>query len=184
MDILTLLRLLKPRDQAETDLLFALFSRELVAPRWPFWRRHPRVRFRKVKHKPVHAWNVGDDGNKPKAKTYFWALAWIIFKVGCCVEYVIRLCLKQWRRLLQLTKHQRIRLALQADKGRGDSHVCFDSDSIPVRVDNHASRCLAQDKRLFENLTPFCSGCVGGIEGGLQIKGQGTLVPDINDNNG
>jgi hypothetical protein len=82
-----LLRLFKPCDQAKTGLLFALFSRELVAPRWPFRRRHPRVRFRKVKLKPVHAWNAGDDGNKPKAKTYLWALAWIIFKVGCCVEY-------------------------------------------------------------------------------------------------
>jgi hypothetical protein len=44
--------------------------------------------------------------------------------------------------------------------------------------------CLAQDKRLFENLNPFCSGRVGGIEGGLQIKGQGTLVLDINNDNG
>ena len=182
--IVQLLRLFKPRDQAETDLLFALFSRELAAPRWPFRGRHPRVKFRKVKHKPVHAWNAGDDGNKPKAKTYLWALAWIIFKVGCCVEYVIRLCLKRWCRLLHLTKHQSIRLAFLADKGRGDPHVRFDSDSIPVGVDNHASRCLAQDKRLFENLTPFCSGRVGGIDGGLQIKGQGTLVLNINDDNG
>jgi hypothetical protein len=182
--IVRLLRLFKPRDQAESNLLFTLFSRELVALRWPFRGRHPRVRFKKVKHKPVRAWNAGDDGNKPKAKTYLWALAWIIFKDGCCIEYAIRLCLKQWRRLLHLTKHQSIRLAFQADKRRSDPYVCFDSDSIPVGVDNHASGCLAQDKHLFKNLTHFCSGCVGGIEGGLQIKGQGMLVLDINDDNG
>jgi hypothetical protein len=182
--IVRLLRLFKPCDQAESNLLFAMFSRELVAPRWPFRGRHPCVRFKKVKHKPVRAWNAGDDGNKPKAKTYLWALAWIIFKVGCCIEYAICLCLKQWRHLPRLTKHQSIRLAFQADKGRSDPHVCFDSNSIPVGVDNHALRCLAQDKRLFKILTPFCSGRVGGIEGGLQIKGQGTLVLDINDDNG
>jgi hypothetical protein len=182
--IVRLLRLFKPRDQAESNLLFVLFSRELVALRWPFWGRRPRVRFKKVKHKPVRAWNAGDDGNKPKAKTYLWALAWIVFKVGCCIEYSIRLCLKRWHRLPRLTKHQSIRLVFQADKGRSDPHVRFDSNSIPVGVDNHPSRCLAQDKRLFENLTPFCSGRIGGIEGGFQIKGQGTLVLDINDDNG
>ncbi len=62
-------------DQAEYNLLFALFSRELVAPCWPFRGRNPRVRFKKVKHKPVCTWNAGDNGNNPKAKTYLWALA-------------------------------------------------------------------------------------------------------------
>ncbi len=121
--IVQLLRLFKPGDQAESNLLFALFSRELVAPSWPFQGRRPRVRFKKVKHKPVHAWNAGDDGNKPKAKTYLWALACIVFKVGCCIEYAICLCLKQWRRLPRLAKHQSICLAFQADKGRSDPHV-------------------------------------------------------------
>jgi hypothetical protein len=51
-------------------------------------------------------------------------------------------------------------------------------------VDNHASRCLANERRLFENLRPFRSGRIGGIEGGLEIKGQGTLVLDVNDDNG
>jgi hypothetical protein len=136
---------------------------ELVALRWPFRGRRPRARFRKVKHKPVCAWNVGDDGNKLKAKTYLWALAWIVFKVGCCVEYAICLCLKRWRHLTCLTKHQSICLAFQAYKGRSDPHGQFDSNSIPVGVDNHALRCLAQDKHLFENLTPLHSGCVGSV---------------------
>jgi hypothetical protein len=35
-----------------------------------------------------------------------------------------------------------------------------------------------------KKLRPFCSGQVGGIEGGLEIKGQGTLVLDMNDDNG
>jgi hypothetical protein len=33
-------------------------------------------------------------------------------------------------------------------------------------------------------LCPFHSGRVGGIEEGLEIKGQGTLVLDVNDDNG
>ncbi len=50
-------------------------------------------------------------------------------------------------------------------------------------MDNHTSCCLAKKRRLFENLRPFRSGPIGGIEGGLEIKGQGTLVLDIKDDN-
>jgi hypothetical protein len=138
----------------------------------------------KRKLKPVSAWKTRDDANKPKAKTYLWALALTTFRVGCCVEYAFRLLLKQWRGLMHLTKHQAIRLAFQADGGGRSPHVCFDSDSIPVGVDNHPSRCLANKRHLFKNLRPFHSGRVGGIEGGLEIKGQGTLVLDVNDNDG
>ncbi len=138
----------------------------------------------KRKLKPVSVWKTGDDANKPKAKTYLWALALTTFRVGCCIEYAFCLLLKQWRGLTGLTKHQAIPLAFQADGGGQSPHVCFDSDSIPVGVDNHASRCLANERRLFKNLRPFCSGCVGGIEGGLEIKGQGTLVLDVKDDDG
>jgi hypothetical protein len=127
---------------------------------------------------------MGDDANKPKGKAYLWALALTAFRVGCCVEYGLRLLLKQWGGLLRLTKHQAICLAFQAEGGGCSPHVCFDSDSIPVGVDNHTSCCLANQRRLFKNLRPFCSGCVGGVEGGLEIKGQGILVLDVNNDNG
>jgi hypothetical protein len=113
-----------------------------------------------------------------------WALARAAFRVGCYVEFVVPILFKQWHGLPHFPKHQAICLAFKANGGGCSPFVCFDSNSIPVGVDNHASCCLANDARLFKNLCPFCSGCVGGIEGGLEIQGQGTLVLDVNDDSG
>jgi hypothetical protein len=178
-----LLCLFKPRNYHESALLFRIFSRDLAVPCFPFNGRYCPCKRVKRKLKPVSAWKTEDDANKPKAKTYLWALALTTFRVGCCVKYAFRLLLKRWRGLTRLTTHQAIHLAFQADGGSQSPHVCFDSNSIPIGVDNHASCCLANERHLFKNLRPFRSRCVGGIEGGLEIKGQGTLVLDINDNN-
>ena len=59
--IVQILRLFKLRNQTESNLLFPLYLRELVAPRLPFWGRCPRARFRKVKYKPVSTLKMGDD---------------------------------------------------------------------------------------------------------------------------
>jgi hypothetical protein len=61
----------------------------------------------------------------------------------------------------------------------------FDSDLFAIGVDNHASRCMGNDKRIFKNLVLDCTAQrVGGISKGLAIEGKGTLVVTINDNNG
>ncbi len=112
-----LLCLFKPRDYHESALLFRIFSRDLAVPRFPFCGRSRPCKWVKRKLKPVSAWKMGDDANKPKAKTYLWALALTTFRVGCCVEYAFHLLLKQWRGLTRLTKHQTIHLAFQADGG-------------------------------------------------------------------
>ena len=181
-----LLHFFAPRDPAESALLLKILTRDLAIPRFPFQGRSRPRNWKKRKIRPVSAWKTGDDANNPKAKTYLWALALTAFKVGCCVEYAVHLLLKQRRGLPRVTKHQAIRLAFQADGGsqQRSTFVRFDSNSFPVGVDNHTSRCLANNARLFKNLRPFCSGRVGGIEGGLEIKGQGTLVLDMNDDNG
>jgi hypothetical protein len=63
--------------------------------------------------------------------------------------------------------------------------VLFNTNSYSVGVDNHASQCMGNYERLFENLTPFTSAsCVGKIEGGLQIKGQGMFISSLNENKG
>ena len=112
-----LLRLFKPCDYHESALLFRIFSRDLVVPLFPFHRRYHPCKWVKCKLKPVSAWKTEDDANKPKAKTYLWALALTTFRVGCCVEYAFRLLLKQWRGPTRLTKHQAICLTFQADGG-------------------------------------------------------------------
>jgi hypothetical protein len=65
------------------------------------------------------------------------------------------------------------------------SDVRFDSDSFAVGVDNHASRCMGNNKRLFDNLVLARSAQrIGGISKGLSIQGKGTLVLNINDDTG
>ncbi len=89
-----LLRLFKPRNYHESALLFRIFSRDLAVSRFPFHGRSRPCKWVKHKLKPVSAWKMGDDANKPKAKTYLWALALTTFRVGCCVKYAFRLLLK------------------------------------------------------------------------------------------
>ena len=62
----------------------------------------------------------------------------------------------------------------------------FDTDSFKIGVDNHASRCMANSPSFFENLRIITKSRnrVGGIQGGLAIRGEGTFVFDIEDDNG
>jgi hypothetical protein len=63
--------------------------------------------------------------------------------------------------------------------------VRFDSDSYPIGVDNHASKCMANVPHLFENLhLSNNKRGVDGINSGLDIKGEGTLKFNITNNDG
>ena len=56
-----------------------------------------------------------------------------------------------------------------------ESNLHFDSDSYPIGVDNHASRCMANAPHLFRDLKLIPEGeQVSGIGEGLAIKGVGT----------
>ena len=127
---------------------------------------------------------VQHENHKFKWKTYLFVILWTSFRVGCCVEAAFRTVLKKlhafrWPR-------SKLRVALQASSHPAlANNVRFDSDSFAVGVDNHASRCMGNDKRLFENLVlARAAQRVGGISKGLAIEGKGTLVININDDNG
>ena len=92
----------------------------------------------------------------------------------------------KWFHALRWPAPGRIRLALQANCHPAlASDVRFDSDSFAVGVDNHASRCMGNNKRLFDNLVLARSAQrIGGISKGLSIQGKGTLVLNINDDTG
>jgi hypothetical protein len=117
--------------------------------------------------------------------TYLFAALWLTFQVGCCVEAMLRTAIK-WVHALRWPEPLKIRLALQANRHPALANgVRFDSDSFAVGVDNHASRCMGNDKRLFDNLIlARTSQRVGGISKGLAIQGKGMLVININDDNG
>jgi hypothetical protein len=58
-------------------------------------------------------------------------------------------------------------------------------DSIIIGVNNHASQCMANNKHLFEELClDQAEQQVRGINDGLVIVGQGTMVITINDDSG
>jgi hypothetical protein len=63
--------------------------------------------------------------------------------------------------------------------------VRFNSDSYPVGVDNHASKCMANTPHLFENLRLNNNkGQVDRINSRLDIKGEGTFKFNITNNDG
>ena len=117
--------------------------------------------------------------------TYLFAALWLTFQVGCCVEAMLRTAIK-WVHALRWPAPHKIRLALQANRHPAlANNVRFDSDSFAVGINNHASRCMGNDKRLFDNLILTRTlQRVGGISKGLAIQGKGTLVININDDNG
>jgi len=84
--------------------------------------------------------------------TYLFAALWLTFQVGCCVEAMLRTAIK-WVHALRWPDPLKIRLALQANCHLALANdLRFDSNSFAIGVDNHASRCMGNNKRLFDNL--------------------------------
>jgi hypothetical protein len=115
--------------------------------------------------------------------TYLFTALWFSFRVGCCVEAVLGTAIK-WVHAVRWPSTL-VRLAFQAQRSSPRNDVWFNSNLFAIGVDNHASRCMGNDKRIFKNLVLACTAQqVGGISKGLVIKGKGTLVVTINDDNG
>ena len=145
-------------------------------------RGHPRGAcpkrlrcFKKPKKKLIS--NMQDKTIKQKLPTYLVPALFAALKVGCCVKYKLR-------RFLRLSQQAPRFLALQGAFVDNPA-VRFDSDSFSIGIDNHASRCMANDTHLFENLhLTDNAGEVNGIGGGLAIKGKGTFKFSLEDDNG
>jgi hypothetical protein len=104
----------------------------------------PRKRVKRYK-KPVSIVPEGDR-KANKLQPYLFLLAMASFWVGCCVESLAR----------QLCSRTQVSLHLRALQGLKDapqqSPLLFNSDSFPIGVDNHASRCMANAPHLFKDL--------------------------------
>ncbi len=59
----------------------------------------------------------------------------------------------------------------------------LNSDSFPIRVDNHASYCYVNSTHLLDNHILSDKGSVDEITDGLPIKGKGTFKFTIRDDN-
>ncbi len=101
------------------------------------------------------------------------------FRVGCCIETRLR-CLGCLSRAPPC-----FTALLSKTEPPDNSYLCFDSDSYPIGINNHASRCIANAPHLFEDLKLVPSSKkVDGIGEGLEIKGTGTLVSCIQEDSG
>ena len=156
----------------------AFFKAVLQRQAWKPQGRHQLVPRKKVKRykKPVSIVPEGYKGAN-KFRTYLFPLAMTSFRVGCHVELLVRRFFDQARAPCNLRALQS--LASPSRK----STLLFNSNSFPIGVDNHASRCMANAPHMFEDLVLVPEHKkVDGIGEGLEIKGTGTLVLRIQDN--
>jgi hypothetical protein len=97
-------------------------------------------------------------------------------KIGCRVKSSLR------------HLHQSHLFCFHALAGiKGDSissQVHINLESFPIRINNHASYCMANSPHLFDNLILLDVGKVNEINDRLAILGKGTLKFSISDDNG
>ncbi len=137
--------------------------------------QHKRVKRYK---KPIR--ELQDKAKNQMLQTYLFPAAFAALKVGCCVESFLQ-CFSGppiWDpTCLALQSESMLQVA--------PPPVRFDSDSYPVGVDNHASKCMANAPNLFEDLRlDNNKGQVDGINSGLDIPGQGTFRFNITNDDG
>ncbi len=117
-----------------------------------------------------------------KLRPYLLPAAIASSRVGCCVELFLPCLIRP----SPATTHFLGLMGASEDlTSMGNNQVHFDSDSYPVGIDNHASRCMVNSPHLFEDLKLSDSkGEVDGISKGLAIKGTGTFKFVLMDNDG
>jgi hypothetical protein len=92
------------------------------------------------------------------------------FRVSCCVK-------SHLHRIFDVPLHLTALLSSSGDPGQ----VRFGFDSFPIRIDNHASYCMANSPHLFKNLVLSNVGKVDGINEELDIAGKSTFKFKIAD---
>jgi hypothetical protein len=88
--------------------------------------------------------------SKSRLRTYLVPIAVSIFKVGCRVEGWIRKILAS-HHLRELSFISRLTFTALSSVVDRTTAVCFDSNSYPIRINNHASR-MVNTPHLFEDL--------------------------------
>ncbi len=167
----------------EDPMLFCILAKTIAETSAWQLRGHPcdahpkRFKcFKKPKMKMISK-AIQDKTITKKLPSYLAPALFAAFKVGCRIKSKLR------RFLCPIQRAPRF-LALQS-ASLGDPTVRFNSDSFQIRIDNHASRCMANAPHLFEDLHLINDvGEVNGIGDGLEIKGKGTFVFSLTDDNG
>jgi hypothetical protein len=151
--IISLMRSVFPDNPKALRFLMVTILRGTPWPirghRGPIWRRRRKV---KVKFKNRNPETTTTTKHWQRAQLF--ALAMTSLKVGCQVESSLR-CPHQ--------SHYAF-AGIKGDSTSGQVH--FDSDSFPIRIDNHASYCMANSPHLFDDLILSDVGKVNGINDG------------------
>jgi hypothetical protein len=113
-------------------------------------------------------------------QTYLFPALFTALRVGCRVEVFLQRFSgpPTW-------VHSHLAFQSEATLKSASPPVRFDSDSYPIGVDSHASRCMANKAHLFEDLRlNKDKGQVDGINDGLENAGKGTFEFLIKDDEG
>ena len=184
--VLLLLHLAVPDDPQSRRFLMATVLRGTSFPFGGY--RGPIRRRRTVKLKPGGQHHVTT--TRQSFRAHLFALALASLKVGCRVESSFRGPLAWWSSFRSRHGDQGLgqmarMCALNGVHGNPLTDIGrFDTDSFPIRVDNHASYCMANAPHLFEDLVLSNVGTVDGINNGLAVKGMGTFKFRIADDSG
>jgi hypothetical protein len=165
--------------------LLAYPTKNLIATiqRTTHWRLEgkPCINQRKrVKRYKTPIKRMQDRAESQMLQTYLLPAAFAAFRIGYRVEmFVQRFTGPPIRDPTCLAHQSKAMLQLAPPLVR------FNSDSYPIGVDNHASRCMANTPHLFKDLhLDNNKGQVEGINSGLDIAGQGTFKFSITDDDG
>ena len=142
-------------------------------------RGKPRATRRtRIKRYKIPVRDNQDKTSRAKSiRTYLFPALFAAFKVGCCIEAFLRRFSGPPTRDLAFHSEATLQSA--------SSPVRFNSDSYPIGVDSHASRCMVNKAHLFEDLRlNVDKGQVDGISNGLAIAGEGTFKFNIKDDDG
>jgi hypothetical protein len=167
--ITNLLHSVVPKDPKSRCLLMMTILRGTP---WPPRGHRGTIIHRKHRQK-VRPCHEGKTKLGQTLRAHLFAMTITSFRVGYCVE-------SHLHHIFDLPLLLTALLSSSGDPGQ----VRFDSNSFLIRVDNHASYCMANSPQLFKNLVLSNVGKVGGINEGLEIVGKGTFKFKIADKDG
>jgi hypothetical protein len=147
---------------------------------WRLWGKPRTILCTRIKRYKISVryYQVNNKTSGATMRTYLFLALFATYKIGCCMEAFLQ-CFSgppTWAPIY---------LALQSEATLQPASlpVRFDTDSYPIKVNSHASKCVANKPHLFEDLRlNKDKGQVDGISSGLEIASEGTFKVNIKDN--
>jgi hypothetical protein len=147
---------------------------------WHLWGKPRTIQCTRIKRYkiPVRNHQAKNKTSGATIQTYLFLALFAAYKVGCCINVFLQ-CFSgpsTWT-------HSHLAFQSKATLQPTSPPVRFNSDSYPIGVNSHASKCMANKAHLFEDLRlNKDKRQVDGISDGLEIAGEGTFKFNIKDN--